>query len=182
VTTPSLRHLALAVALDVNRTVGGGYASMELLRRTFTSRGWLDAASHGLFVAVSRLTPGTTLLAYCMLLGWRFHRVAGATAALAAASIPASLIVAGLTATLGRVERNPVVQALLAIGILVASVLVLSSAWGLVRPYLTTAAVRRAVIISAVSVGLIALGATPVRTLLAAATVGFLLPLSEPQR
>jgi chromate transporter len=181
VTTPSLRQITSAVAIDVNRTVGGGYASMELLRRRFAAHGWLDAASHGLLLAVSRLTPGTSILAYCVLLGWRFHRSAGAVLALGAASLPSALVVSGLTATLVRVDRYPVVQAGLAIGILVAAALVLASAWTLMRPYLTAVARQRAVIVTAVSAGLIVLGATPVRTLVAAALVGYLLPLREPQ-
>jgi len=176
VTGPTLRQLARAVAFDVNRTVGGGHASIELLRRTFTARGWLDAVSHGVLIAVSRLTPGTNILAYCVALGWRVHRAPGALTALAAASIPASLIVFILTALLVRVDRYPAVQALLAIGILVASVLVLSSAWFLIRPYLTRVALPRTLVITAVAAALIALGATPVRTLLVAAAVGALLP------
>jgi chromate transporter len=179
VTGPSLRQITSAVALDVNRTVGGGYASMELLRRRFAAQGWLDTASHGLLLAVSRLTPGTNILAYCVLLGWRFHRAAGAALALAAASLPAALVVSGLTATLVRVDRYPAVQAGLAIGILVAAALVLASAWTLMRPFLTPAARQKAAIVTAVSAVLIALGATPVRTLLAAAAVGFLLPTRE---
>jgi chromate transporter len=180
VTSPSLRQLTSAVALDVNRTVGGGYASMELLRRRCAVHGWLDTATHGLLLAVSRLTPGTNILAYCVLLGWRFHRGIGAALALAAASLPAAAIVTGLTATLVRVDRYPMVQAGLAVGILVAAALVLASAWTLIRPYLAPAARQTAVIITAVSAVLIVAGATPVRTLLAAAVLGFLLPLRHP--
>jgi chromate transporter len=181
VSRPSLRELAAAVAFDVNRTVGGGHASIELLRRTFTARGWLDAASHGLIIAVSRLTPGTNILAYCVTLGWRHHRLPGAVAALAAASLPASLIVFVLTAALVRLDRYRAVRAVLAFGILVAGVLVLSSAWHLLRPYLVRAARMRAFVVTAVAAALIAVGATPVRTLLAAAVVGFLLPPGDAQ-
>ena len=177
---PSLRELTVAVGLDVNRTVGGGNASIELLRRRFTSQGWLDAFMHGLLIAVSRLTPGTNILAYCVLLGWRFHRTSGAAAALVAASLPASLIVSALAVTLVRVDRYRAVQVLLAVGILVAGLLVLSSAWNLLRPYLTPASRQRAVVITVVAAVAIALGATPVRTLLAAAVVGLLLPPREP--
>ena len=176
VSAPSLRQLASAVAFDVNRTVGGGHASIELLRRTFTARGWLDIAGHGLLVAVSRLTPGTNILAYCVILGWRYHRLAGALAALGAASIPAALIVFGLTATLVRVDRYAAVQILLALGILVAGVLVLTSAWYLIRPYLQRQLWKRAAAITIVAAVMIVIGATPVRTLLAAAVVGALLP------
>lgn len=177
---PSLRVLTFAVAYDVNRTVGGGNASIELLRRTFTSRGWLDAAAHGLLVAVSRLTPGTNILAYCVTLGWRHHGVVGAVAALTAASLPAALVVCALTVTLVRIDRYPAVQALLAVGILVASVLVLASAWALLRPYVKPAVRRNALVVLVIAAALIALDATPVRTLLVAAAAGFLLP--EPER
>jgi chromate transporter len=179
---PSLRRLAWAVALDVNRTVGGGHASTELLRRRFTAHGWLDAPAHGLIIAVSRLTPGTNILAYCVTLGWRFHRWRGAAAALAAASIPSSVVIFALTATLVRVDRYAVVQVLLAIGILVASVLVLSSAWYLIRPYLAREIRRRALLVTLIAAVLAVAGVTPVRTLLVAAVVGFVLPGRDPDR
>jgi hypothetical protein len=83
---PSVRQLAWVIARDVNRTVGGGMASMELLRRSFDARKWVDAPTHGLFVAVSRLTPGTTILAYCAAVGWRLQGWPGTLAAVAAAS------------------------------------------------------------------------------------------------
>ena len=133
---PSLPELAWAVARDVNRTVGGGMASTELLRRTFVGRGWLDTYAHAVLLAVSRLTPGTNILAYCVALGWRSHRWRGSAAALVAASAPSALLIAALTAGVVRLDRHPAVQALLAIGTLVAALLILTSAWHLLRPYL----------------------------------------------
>src|SRR6186713_2717798 len=120
---PSLRQLAWIITRDVNRTVGGGMASMELLRRSFESRNWVDAPTHGLFVAVSRLTPGTNILAYCAAVGWRLQGWPGTMAALAAASIPASLVIFGLAATLVRLDRYPAVRVALSVGMFVAAVL-----------------------------------------------------------
>jgi chromate transport protein ChrA len=177
---PSLRELVASVAFDANRTVGGGLVSIELLRRRFTTRGWIDAAMHALFIAVSRFTPGTVVLAYCVSLGWRFHRWPGAVLALAVASIPASLIVFTLTVTLARIDQYAVVRALLAVGILVAGVLVLSSAWYLIRPYLDQRSRRRAAVVAIVAMALVFLGATPVRVLLGAAIVSCLLPTRDP--
>jgi len=132
----SLRDLVWLVAYETNRTVGGGLVSIELLRRRLTARGWLDAPLHGIFIAISRFTPGTVVLAYVVLLGWRFHRWRGALLALAVASVPASLIVFVLSVTLARLDQYAAVRALLAIGILVAGVLVVGSAWHLIKPYL----------------------------------------------
>jgi chromate transporter len=200
---PSLRELLAAIAYEANRTVGGGLVSIELLRRRFTARGWIDAAAHGVFIAVSRFTPGTVVLAYVVMLGWRFHRWRGALPALAAASVPASLIVFALSVTLAEIDRYAAVRALLAVGILVAGVLVLGSAWHLIRPYLASDegpptarpptagpptsgppkgghyvdSRMRVLIVGAVAAALVVLGATPVRVLLVAALVSMALPL-----
>jgi chromate transport protein ChrA len=115
-------------------------------------------------------------------LGWRFHRWPGALAALIAASLPASLVVYVLTVTLAEIDRYAVVRGILALGILVAAVLVLASAWALIRPYLARRARIRALLISAVAMGLIALDATPVRVLLVAAAIGCLLPAGDTER
>ena len=189
---PSLRELLTAIAYEANRTVGGGLVSIELLRRRFTAGGWLDAASHGVFIAVSRFTPGTVVLAYVVMLGWRFYRWRGALPALAAASIPASLIVLALAATLAEIDRYAAVRALLAVGILAAGVLVLGSAWHLIRPYLAktegppesghyVSSRTRVLIVGAVAVALVLLGATPVRVLLAAAIVSMAMPFPDAQ-
>jgi chromate transporter len=163
------------VARDVNRTFGGGIAAMELLRRTSMQRGWMHAADHALLVAVSRLTPGTNILAYCVALGWRMHRAAGSAVALLAASVPAAVIVFTVAATLVRVDRYRSVQVLLAFAMFVAALLVFSTAWHLLRPYMT-ARRRLAVVVIAVSLGLFGLAVSPVRILLAAAAIGALWP------
>ena len=145
---------------------------MELLRRTFMGNGSLDEAGNAGLVAVSRLTPGTNILAYCVGLGWSLHRWAGALAALAAASVPASLVVCLLAAALVRVDEYPVVRMLLALGVLVATLLVFSSAGSLVRPYVRRPAIARASIIAIVSGAMLLAGVTPVRILLLSAALG----------
>jgi len=95
----TLRTLGWLVFYDVNRTLGG-LASMELLRRSLGARGWMTDDGHALFVAVSRLTPGTNILAYCVALGWQLAHWRGALVSLAAASIPASILIALLSATI----------------------------------------------------------------------------------
>jgi chromate transporter len=167
-----LSELTRIVVRDVNRTLGGGLASMELLRRTFTKNGSLDYAGNAGLVAVSRLTPGTNVLAYCVAQGWSLQRWAGALAALVAASLPASLVVCALTVALVRLQEYPVVRLLLAIGVLVATVLVLSSAASLLRPYVRRSALLRASIVALVATAMLIADVTPVRILLLSAVLG----------
>jgi chromate transporter len=168
----SLRQLTWIVLRDVNRTLGGGLASMELLRRTFIANGSLDEPGNAGLVAVSRLTPGTNILAYCVGLGWVLHRWPGALAAVVAASLPASLMVSGLTAALVRIHEYPVVRMILAVGVLVATLLVLASAVSLLRPYVRRSALMRTSIIAIVSGAMLVADVTPVRILLLSAALG----------
>jgi chromate transporter len=170
--TISLRKFTWTVLRDVNRTLGGGLASMELLRRTFIANGSLDETGNAGLVAVSRLTPGTNILAYCVGLGWLLHRWAGAVAAVVAASLPASLIVCVLTVALVRIQDYPVVRMLLAIGVLVATLLVFSSAASLLRPYVRRPALARASSIAMVAGAMLLADVTPVRILLVSAALG----------
>ena len=177
----SLWELTWIVARDVNRTLGGGTASMELLRRTFTANGSLDEAGNASLVAVSRLTPGTNILAYCVGLGWSIHRWAGALAALAAAAVPTSLVICLLAAALVRVDDYPILRMLLAAGVLVATVLVLSNAVSLLRPYVRRPAIVRASVIAIASGAMLLAGVTPVRILLLSGALGAIVGSSARQ-
>jgi chromate transporter len=174
-----LGQLAWVVARDVNRTVGGGYAVMELLRRSFGRRGWMRDSTHGVIVAVSRLTPGTNMLAYCTAAGWRLRGWRGALVALAAASVPSSIIIFVMTAALVRLVAYRAVQAGLAVGMLVACVLVFSAAWSLMKPYLRRGNRMRVIAMLALGLALSIAGMTPVRILLLAGAVGLLMRPSD---
>ena len=185
--TFTVRRLAWLVLRDVNGTIGGGLAAMELMRRSAAREGWLDQRGHALLTAVSRLTPGTNVIAYCAALGWLVSGWLGAAVALLASSLPASVIIIALAATLVRIDQYPVVRVIIAVGVLVATVLVAHSAWHLMRPYINRAAGPRAALIAAVVIALLAFGATPVRIFLVAAAIGALFgpspaPASAPDR
>jgi len=168
----SLRELTWLVARDVNRTFGGGLASMELLRRTFIANGSIDESLSAGLVAVSRLTPGTNILAYCVALGWKLHRWAGALAAVVAASLPSSIMICVLAGALVRVQDYPAMRMVLAIGVLAATVLVLASAGALLRPYLRRHTLARSAVIAGVAAAMLLADVTPVRTLLLSAVLG----------
>jgi chromate transporter len=169
------KRLAWVVFRDSNRTLGGGLASMELLRRSGAAEGWLDEGGHAVLTAVSRLTPGTNVLAYCACFGWLVSGWLGALVAVAAASVPGSLVIVALSAALVRVDRYPIVRFLIAAGVLAATGLVASSAWYLLKPYLNRSAAARTGIIAVVVGALLLLDVTPVRVLLVAAAIGALL-------
>jgi chromate transporter len=175
----SLRGLAWLIFYDVNRTLGG-LASMELLRRSLGARGWLTDEGHALFVAVSRLTPGTNILAYCVALGWQLAHWRGALVSLAAASVPASILIALLSATLARVDEQPIVRAVIAIALVVATLLVLSTAWNLLRPYIKGTNAVRAGILAVLVVVLVLMRVTPIRILLVAAIFGMVMASPAP--
>jgi chromate transporter len=171
---PTLETLGWQVFYDVNRTLGG-LASMELLRRSLGARGWMTDETHALFVALSRLTPGTNILAYCVALGWQLARWRGALVALAAGSIPASILIAVLSATLAQIDQLPVVRAIIAIALIVATLLVLATAWNLLRPYIKGTNAVRTGIIAAIAAVLALMNVTPVRILLIAAVFGIVM-------
>jgi chromate transporter len=170
-----IKRLGWIVLRDVNRTLGGGIASMELLRRSAAKERWLDERGHAVLTAVSRLTPGTNVLAYCVGLGWLVSGWIGAIVALIVASVPAAVMIAALAAALVRIDRYPIVRVIIAVGVLAATGLVASSAWHLMRPYLNRASAWRAALIAAVVAVLSWLDVTPVRIFLASAAIGALI-------
>jgi chromate transporter len=177
----SLPKFIWTIFRDVNRTFGGGLASMELLRRTFIAHGSMTDADNAGLVAVSRLTPGTNVLAYCVSLGWALHGGPGALLALVASSLPASIVVCALAVALVRIHEYPAVRMFLAIAVLLATVLVLSSAIALLRPYVRKPALMRTSIVAGLAGVMIVAGVTPVRILLLSAIVGALIGGSTPQ-
>ena len=101
---------------------------------------------------------------------------------MAAASVPASILIALLSATLARVDQYPIVRAVIAIALIVATLLVLSAAWNLLRPYVKGTNAVRTGIIAAIVVGLTLMQVTPIRILLVAAVVGVIMASSEAPR
>jgi chromate transporter len=133
--SPSLALLAGVFARDANLTFGGGSATAETLRREVVER--RQGVSDSVFrvaYAASRLTPGTNLFALCSALGWRMRGSAGALVALAAASMPSAVLAAVVMAQYDRLAGNDIVAAASRGAVVVASALLVSSAWALIRP------------------------------------------------
>ena len=100
---PSLRAIASVFARYANTTFGGGSATIAVLREQIVEkRPWLDREQFDLAYALSRLTPGTNLLAFCTAAGWITRRGLGALFALLAASLPCSLLAVAIDRRLRR--------------------------------------------------------------------------------
>ena len=72
---PTLRAIASTFARYANTTFGGGSATIAVLKEQIVDRRtWLTPAEFHLSYALSRLTPGTNLLAFCTAAGWTARR------------------------------------------------------------------------------------------------------------
>jgi chromate transporter len=175
-TKPSLGVLAWLIGLNANWVIGGGTATIEVLRRSLTRRGWMTDADHQSLFAASRVTPGTNLLAYCTAAGWRVRRGSGAVVALLAASVPCAIMAVIAIALYDRLEASPTFAIVVTLGMTVALILLGLGAWQLGRPQLTRAKAARSIVIVVLAVALGAVGVTPIWVLLIAAVIGALWP------
>jgi chromate transporter len=109
--TVSLRQLADVFAWKANATFGGGTATVAVLREDIVEkRRWLSTSETDLSFALSRLTPGTNLLAFCAGIGWRLRGFAGATVALIAGSVPSAIFALLVTLLYEYWSRLPLMQ------------------------------------------------------------------------
>ena len=81
-------------------------------------------------------------------------------------------MIALLSATLARFDEQPIVRAVIAIALIAAALLVLFTAWNLLRPYIKGTNAVRTGIIAAIVVVLVLMRVTPIRILLIAAVFG----------
>jgi chromate transporter len=132
----SLRDLATAFVTKGNFTYGGGSATIATLHREIVERRkWLAEGPFQLSYALSRLTPGTNLLAFGACIGYLLRRLPGAFVALLAGSLPCAAMALALTALYSTWSHYPVV-AVATRGALAAAVAVtVMTGVTLVRPH-----------------------------------------------
>lgn len=174
---PTLRAIAAVFARYANTTFGGGSATIAVLREQIVERrGWIDQPQFELGYALSRLTPGTNLLAFCTAAGWSARRWPGAIVALLAASLPCSLLALLVTVFYGELQGNPWFQAALGGALAAAVAIMVATAWVFAEPYVRSAPRKAAAIVPAAVA--LSLGAhlSPVEILLLAAAAGLAWP------
>ena len=175
---PTLARLTETFFRIGNTTFGGGYVTMAALgREMIERRTWITDEQYALAYAMSGITPGTNIIAFCaatgsLVLGW-WGAVAGVTALTAPTAFLAVLIMQGFESG----ASYPLVTA--AIGGTVAAVsgMMWSTVWMLVKRHLKGGWNSRArtIVITALSfLGSWKFHITPLPVLAAATLAGFL--------
>lgn len=156
-----------------NLTFGGGGPTVAAFQRELVGRRrWLTPEQFALSYALSRITPGTNLFAFCTCAGTLLRQLPGAVVALLAASVPSCLLVAVLTAGFDTASRWSAMNVAID-GAVAASVgILLASCWSIIAPYVTRANGLRTAVIAGASFGL-SMNVTPVLVLALAAVAGW---------
>ena len=176
--TPSLRRLIALFARYCNLTFGGGNPTVAVLQQELVERrGWLDHQQFAVCYALSRVTPGTNLLAFCTAAGYLIRRWAGAGAVLLAASLPCSAVAVAVTYLYASWVERPTVS-IAARGALAAAIgIMFVSSWQLARPYLQRSLWLAPLLVIAGSFVLaFYFSVPPLRVLLLAVVVGWFVP------
>ncbi|HZS35283.1 MAG TPA: chromate transporter [Polyangia bacterium] len=179
-TRPTLRQIAALFARYANTTFGGGSATIAVLHDQLVARrSWISRLQFDLAYALSRLTPGTNLLAFCTAAGWMARRWAGAIVALLAASLPCSILAVVATHFYRAWQHDRFVAGALRGALAAAVAIMISTAWSFARPHVTAHVVKALLVVPAAMVLALRFAVSPIRILLLAAALGLIWPATE---
>lgn len=146
---PSLQQLARAFFRIGNTTFGGGLVTMTVLGRELVKRQqWIEEADYELAFAVARVTPGTSIIAFCAAAGWLILGWLGALAAVFALTAPTAVFAVLLLQGIDSGASHPVVMSIVGATVAAVSGMMGATVLIIVRPFIKGAApVLRTVII-----------------------------------
>ncbi len=175
---PKLHEIASVFARYGNLTFGGGSATIGVLQHEIeTKRQWISRDQFHLCYGLSRVTPGTNLLAFCTGVGWLTRGWIGASIALLGASLPCSLIAIAVTAAFEIWTRNRWVNVALHGALAAAIGIIVYTCWHLTRSNLRRSNWLRVALVFVAAVALQGIFAIPpIRVLLIAAVIGAIWP------
>lgn len=179
--SPSGGALASVFGRFGNMTFGGGSATIAVIHQEIvTKRQWVSEEIFALCYALSRVTPGTNLLAFETGIGWVARGWVGAIVSLVAGSVPCSAVAVLVTFAYESFSQNAFVSRAIR-GALAATVgLMLVTAIQLLRPHLKKNHYVLPIVIASVSfVAVWKLRVPPIIDLGLAALFGLLLPVRE---
>jgi chromate transporter len=120
-----------------NTTFGGGYVTMAMLGRELVDlRRWITSEDYALAFALSRVTPGTNVIAFCAAAGWLVMGVGGAVAAVFASSAPSAALAVLILQGIESGSGHPWVMGALAGTVAAVSGTMWSIVLWLIRPFL----------------------------------------------
>lgn len=133
---PSLKSLTGAFFRIGNTTFGGGLLTMTVLGRELVDRkGWLSAPDYELAFAVARVTPGTSIIAFCAAAGWMILGAAGAIAAALALTAPSAILAVLLLQGFESGANHPFVMSALGATVAAVSGMMGATVLVIVRPF-----------------------------------------------
>lgn len=158
-----------------NKTFGSGAAAVALLSREMDERRWLERWQSDAIYALSRVVPGTNVLAFVAASAHAVRGWPGAVAALLALSVPASCAVVALTLAYEHFHATPVGDAVIGAAMAAIVGIVCGAAWLLaVRQYQPRARVRTCVLV--VGAALLSFYLSPLTVLALGGAVGYVWP------
>jgi chromate transporter len=181
-TRPSLREAVHVFFRIGNTTFGGGFITIIILGREFVEkRGWLKQSEYDIAFSLSRVVPGTNMIAFCAAAGYQLGGWWSAILAVLAVVVPAAAIAVTLMQGFESWSTNPWLMAALGATVAAVTGMMWAVVWMLARPH-SGGRMRnlRALAILGGAFTAAWFGVTPVPIILVAVIVGYLWTDREP--
>jgi chromate transporter len=178
----SVRKLAEIFFRIGNTTFGGGYVTIGMLGRELVdTRRWISVEKFDLAFALSRVTPGTNLLAFCAAVGALICGVAGAVVAVVALTLPSSALAVLIIQGIESFQGNRIAMAAISGTVAAVAGMMWSTIWIILKPHVGAltwnGTMRNVQVVLIAGGGFVAsriFGLTPLPVILAGTVVGFL--------
>jgi len=113
-TPPTMRDLFVVWLRIGAFSFGGGASTLFMMRREFVqTRRWMTGAEYNKAFALSKLVPGTNIIAQSLLMGKMVAGLRGAAVSVTGMMLPAVLVTSVMAAFITQVQHNHIAQAML---------------------------------------------------------------------
>jgi chromate transporter len=133
---PTLNQLARVFFRIGNTTFGGGLLTMTVLGRELVHRqNWITEEDYELAFALARVTPGTSIIAFCAAAGWLVLGWLGAVIAVFALTAPTAVLAVLLLQGIDSGAGHPLIMGIVAATVAAVAGMMWAIVWIIVRPY-----------------------------------------------
>jgi chromate transporter len=133
---PSLNQLARVFFRIGNTTFGGGLLTMTVLGRELVERQqWITAQDYELAFALARVTPGTSIIAFCAAAGWLILGWAGALLAVFVLTAPTAVLAVLLLQGIDSGAGHPLIMGIVGATVAAVAGMMWAIVWIIIRPY-----------------------------------------------